>query len=179
MRHPEFRILDLPSSLGAEYMKLTGLSAGRPEYVSGEGIPEQIADSLSGTIRLWPHKLEGEGHYLAVFRKEGSALRRRAAGGKPVKDREAIKLFKEFCEETLSQRGISKLETGGKDVWQRTVQNSRMRRAGRTESPAAGASSGYSQKEPVRAVPRPGSGTGSRGREVLRRALRRLRRCSR
>ena len=115
VRHPEFRILDLPSSLGAEYMKLTGLSAGRPEYVSGEGIPEQIADSLSGTIRLWPHKLEGEGHYLAVFRKEGSALRRRAAGGKPVKDREAIKLFKEFCEETLSQRGISKLETGGKD----------------------------------------------------------------
>ena len=70
MRHPEFRILDLPSSLG---------------------------------------------DYLAVFRKEGSALRRRAAGGKPVKDREAIKLFKEFCEETLSQRGISKLETGGKD----------------------------------------------------------------
>ena len=115
MRHPEFRILDLPSSLGAEYMKLTGLSAGRPEYACGEGVPEQIADSLSGTIRLWPHKLEGEGHYLAVFRKEGSALRRRAAGGKPVKDREAIKLFKEFCEETLSQRGISKLETGGKD----------------------------------------------------------------
>ena len=88
------------------------MSCGIPN--SGSWIFRRL-DSLSGTIRLWPHKLEGEGHYLAVFRKEGSALRRRAAGGKPVKDREAIKLFKEFCEETLSQRGISKLETGGKD----------------------------------------------------------------
>ena len=110
MRHPDFQILDLPSILGTEYMERTGLAAGRPEYASGEGIPGQITDSLGGTIRLWPHRLEGEGHYLAVFRKEGSGLRRRAAGQKPVKDREAIRLFKEFCAETLSQRGIRKLE---------------------------------------------------------------------
>lgn len=27
---------------------------------------------LSATIRLWPHKLRGEGHYVAVLRKEGT-----------------------------------------------------------------------------------------------------------
>ena len=115
MRHPDFQILDIPSLLGADYMRRTGLASGRPEYASGEGIPGQIQDSLSGTIRLWPHKLEGEGHFLAVFRKEGSALRRRAAGVRPVRDREAIKLFKEFCAETLSQCGIRKLDTAEKD----------------------------------------------------------------
>lgn len=115
MRHPDFQILDLPALLGPDYMERTGLASGRPEYASGEEIPGQILDSLSGTIRLWPHKLEGEGHYLAVFRKDGSALRRRAAGGSPVRDREAVKLYKEFCGETLSQKGIRKLETAKKD----------------------------------------------------------------
>lgn len=115
MRHPDFQILDLPALLGQDYMERTGLASGRPEYACGEEIPGQILDSLSGTIRLWPHKLEGEGHYLAVFRKDGSALRRRAGGGSPVRDREAVKLYKEFCGETLSQKGIRKLETAGKD----------------------------------------------------------------
>ena len=115
MRHPDFRILDLPSILGADYMERTGLAAGVPEYASGEEISGKIRESLSGTIRLWPHRLEGEGHYLAVFKKEGAALRRRAAGGRPIKDREALRLFEEFCEETLTGRGISKLESAAKD----------------------------------------------------------------
>ena len=34
-------------------------------------------EALRGTIRLWPHRLEGEGHFLAVFRKEGN-LRKEA-----------------------------------------------------------------------------------------------------
>ena len=111
MRHPEFQIMDLPLILGRDYMGRTGLSAGRPEFVSGEGIPGKITDSVRGSIRLWPHRLEGEGHYLAVFRKEGTALRRRAAGRKPVRDREAIRLFKEFCKEALTERGSDKLKT--------------------------------------------------------------------
>lgn len=115
IRHPDFQILDLPSVLGPDFMESTGLASGRPEYASGEEIPGQISDSLGGTIRLWPHRLEGEGHYLAVFRKEGSGPRRRAAGGKPVRDREVVRLFKEFCTETLSQSGIRKLETEKED----------------------------------------------------------------
>ena len=111
MRHPDFQIVDIPTLLGPEYMEKTGLAAGRPEYAAGEEIPGRILESISGTIRLWPHRLEGEGHFLAVFRKEGSALRRRAAGGKTLKDREAIRLFKEFCKEALTLAAAE--ETGG------------------------------------------------------------------
>lgn len=66
-RHPEFTIEN------AE--KTGGMDGGHPEWVPEEetdgncGIPKSAA--LRGTIRLWPHKVKGEGHYLAVLRKEG------------------------------------------------------------------------------------------------------------
>lgn len=32
---------------------------------------ESAVETLDDTIRLWPHQLNGEGHYLAVLRKDG------------------------------------------------------------------------------------------------------------
>ena len=78
-RHPEFSI---------EPVRLVeGMTEGVPEWAydssaQQEETPEgQIfterslsqtqAESLRGTCHLFPHKLEGEGHYLAVLRKEG------------------------------------------------------------------------------------------------------------
>ena len=49
-RHPEFYVEEVPLA--------EGMSHGLGE--------------LSATIRLWPHKLRGEGHYVAVLRKEGT-----------------------------------------------------------------------------------------------------------
>nr|WP_281423170.1 RsmF rRNA methyltransferase first C-terminal domain-containing protein [Paenibacillus oenotherae] len=55
-----------------------GWAPGRPEWTNAEVIgrtssePEQEDDrinSISGTVRLWPHLTEGEGHYAAVLRK--------------------------------------------------------------------------------------------------------------
>ncbi len=109
MRHPDFRIADLPAQLGSEYMERTGLSAGVPGFAKGKEIPEEILETLAGTIRLWPHRLEGEGHFLAVFVKDGAKIRRRAVPGKPVKDKEALRLWEEFCKETLSQKGKKQL----------------------------------------------------------------------
>ncbi|MDO4333606.1 MAG: RsmF rRNA methyltransferase first C-terminal domain-containing protein [Eubacteriales bacterium] len=66
-RHPDFTIEN------AE--KTGGMDGGHPEWVPEEetdgncGIPKSAA--LTRTIRLWPHKVKGEGHYLAVLRKEG------------------------------------------------------------------------------------------------------------
>ena len=60
-RHPEFSVEKVE---GYE-----GFAPGRPEWAasgSGAGRAE-----LADTFRLWPHRLEGEGHYAAVFRKEG------------------------------------------------------------------------------------------------------------
>ncbi len=58
LANPEFSILDMGER--------QGLSNGRPEW-SKTG-----RSDLSGTYRIWPHQSEGEGHYLAVLKKEGT-----------------------------------------------------------------------------------------------------------
>ena len=116
MRHPDFEIADLPEELGTAFMERTGLSAGSAEFAEGASIPEEIRKSLSGSIRLWPHKLEGEGHYLAVFRKSGRRGKRRDSAFKPLGDREVLRLWKEFCKETLTDAGIAALQTETSDA---------------------------------------------------------------
>ena len=60
-RHPEFDT--------EEASVFEGMTKGKLEwYVEDSSREEQIAR----TIRLWPHQLKGEGHYLAVLKKEGS-----------------------------------------------------------------------------------------------------------
>ena len=55
--HPEFLVEKAEC--------ICGMQHGVPEW-GDKPCPE-----LSDTIRLWPHKLNGEGHYLAVLRKTG------------------------------------------------------------------------------------------------------------
>ena len=54
-KYPEFEIQDI-----APY---EGFCAGKPEATSSK------ADSLTKTIRIWPHKMRGEGHYIALMKK--------------------------------------------------------------------------------------------------------------
>ena len=56
-KHPEFSIVAVE--------KKDGMSAGVPEWIPSP------ADGIGHTIRLWPHRLKGEGHYLAVLKKAG------------------------------------------------------------------------------------------------------------
>ena len=118
LRHPDFEIVDLPDALGRPFMEETGLAAGNPEYaltgdpVSENGAERETAEKLKGCIRLWPHRLEGEGHFLAVMKK-GGASRRRSASGKIRKDREVVKLWKTFEDEALTQEGAEKLDRCG------------------------------------------------------------------
>lgn len=57
LRHPEFSVEKAELS--------NGMQAGVPAW-GREPLPE-----LTDTVRLWPHRLKGEGHYMAVLRKEG------------------------------------------------------------------------------------------------------------
>ena len=45
---------------------LEGLSHGRPEW------SQTNMTGLADTFRIWPHKCEGEGHYLACLKKAGA-----------------------------------------------------------------------------------------------------------
>ena len=55
--HPEFHLVKVE--------KKGNMSAGRPEYAN------HPVDGLEKTIRLWPYKLDGEGHFIAVLEKDG------------------------------------------------------------------------------------------------------------
>ena len=60
-RHPEFELLFVPLTGGME--------PGRGEWT------EHPAKNIGYTIRLWPHKVQGEGHFVAVLEKQGAGER--------------------------------------------------------------------------------------------------------
>lgn len=55
-KHPYYELQEIP--------KLGGIASGRPEWGNG-------SEELSKTARLWPHKLRGEGHFVAKLKKIG------------------------------------------------------------------------------------------------------------
>lgn len=57
---PSFRVCPLP-----EY---DGFAPGRPELVPG-GIRESLFQQLKHCVRIYPHRMKGEGHFLALLQK--------------------------------------------------------------------------------------------------------------
>lgn len=130
-RHPEFSI---------EQVTLAeGMSEGVPEwaYFKMEDerepletafrkpeLPFEQAQELRKTVRLFPHKVNGEGHYLAVLRKEGSIPKGyqgycRNGMEKGIAEKEK-KLpgkgcleFYEFAEDTLKTEWVKNHEMEG------------------------------------------------------------------
>lgn len=49
-----------------EIKRYPGMEPGRPEL-----IPEGSGELIK-TVKLWPHKLKGEGHFMALLKKEGT-----------------------------------------------------------------------------------------------------------
>lgn len=61
-KHEEFEIVPIDKK-----------ALGIPEGCDGiPGCVENPAPGIEGTLRLWPHKLRGEGHYAAVLQKRES-----------------------------------------------------------------------------------------------------------
>ena len=92
--HPDFSVKGVRQR-NEDYGKF---SQGRPEWVGGGA---EIAD----TCRLWPHKLEGEGHYVAVLEKAGETAPEEKKTATRVRmqsvDRDLWRLYKEFEREFL------------------------------------------------------------------------------
>lgn len=105
-RHPEFEI-EKPEDFW------NGFSGGRPEWTRD---PDNArTHHLEDTIRIWPHKTNGEGHYMAVLKKRGVFEGKPAGserGRKSKKDR-LDKLQRQIAEtflrETLTEEQADKL----------------------------------------------------------------------
>ncbi len=46
-----------------EIQKVGGMSSGNPQWIKGN-------NELTHSVRFWPHKIKGEGHYVALLRKK-------------------------------------------------------------------------------------------------------------
>lgn len=102
--HPDFLLAD------------TGLSG---YFATGEArFADAPAAGLEKTVRVWPHMVHGEGHFVAAFVKSADApdlsgsCTTQPTGTRAVLNKQQQALFDAFCKETLSQRGQAVLEEG-------------------------------------------------------------------
>lgn len=86
-RHPEYHIVH-PE-------RYPGMDEGHPEWI------DDPAEGISYTVRLWPHRIKGEGHFIAVLERDGvkkASVIRHSKGEIQEKD---IRSFREFCSGQL------------------------------------------------------------------------------
>lgn len=69
-------------------------------YGFAEGYTDGMREALKGCARLFPHRIKGEGHFLARLRKKGSPAACFLAEEKGV-DVTKIEEFMDFCQEAL------------------------------------------------------------------------------
>ena len=85
-RYPDFHVKKVKT--------YEGFSKGNPEWADGN-------KALSDTIRLWPHRLRGEGHFAAVLSRDGASISTAFRGKLPPVDKNAWKSWQEFSKESL------------------------------------------------------------------------------
>lgn len=86
--HKEFSICNLSEDFGFD--------CGHPEWV------EDGCEDLKFCARLWPHKIKGEGHFLALLKKNGSNERVDNFKKSKCADESELKYFLEFKEKYLN-----------------------------------------------------------------------------
>ena len=110
-KHPDMHVLPVPMP--------EGFAPGHPEWADMEETgemeetagqtPGPEAGSASGpvpglehTMRLWPHRLRGEGHYVAVLEKTGAAETKE----QPTAEQEAEKLPAKRTRRRDGEKGL-------------------------------------------------------------------------
>lgn len=72
-----------------------GFDSGRGEWVS------EAAENIDKTLRLWPHKIQGEGHYMALLRKTAGQEATKQKFAEVLTNKKQLKDYFQFIEETL------------------------------------------------------------------------------
>lgn len=99
-RHEEFEVVEVAAP--------ESFAQGNPAWggVFGEGCSRQ-SQGIEHTLRIWPHKVNGEGHYLAVLQKagdwEGGEVRSLNGLEKGINEKECGEYF-QFAKDTLKSK---------------------------------------------------------------------------
>ncbi|MCJ8008325.1 RsmF rRNA methyltransferase first C-terminal domain-containing protein [Lederbergia wuyishanensis] len=72
-----------------------GFGKGREDW-----IPDAASD-IDKTLRLWPHKLQGEGHYIAVLTKIDGEEEGKRKYAEVLRDQKVLKDYTQFAKETF------------------------------------------------------------------------------
>lgn len=110
-KHPDLYVLPVPMPEGfasghpewadmgetEEMEKTTGQTSGRGADSASGPVP-----GLEHTMRLWPHRLRGEGHYVAVLEKTGAAETKEL----PTAEQEAEKLPAKRTRRRDGEKGL-------------------------------------------------------------------------
>ncbi|HET7577678.1 MAG TPA: RsmF rRNA methyltransferase first C-terminal domain-containing protein [Bacillales bacterium] len=89
-RHSDMEIMPIE--------KAPGISDGIPEWT------EYNHESLKGTARLWPHHLQGEGHFAAKLIKAGKAEQRQGKTARSNVKKPQLKDYQEFEKQSLKHQ---------------------------------------------------------------------------
>ena len=108
-RHPEFHLLKIEKAV-----------FGQADCDGKGSFVEDAADGLENTLRLWPHHIKGEGHFAALFSKEGElpeGYRAASINGiiKSLTEKE-LGEYADFVRVTLNPEGdfLTRVGFGGK-----------------------------------------------------------------
>lgn len=103
-----------------------------PEFRMDEQIPTEaqqkagiVAGSVKGTMRMWPHKVDGEGHFIAKLIKEGvfcvetvsDVEKGNKKKQKASEQKEKQALLEQFMKECLKEKAQVELQELGSFVW--------------------------------------------------------------
>ena len=76
---------------------ILGFLDRHPDFSPEDFALSGVGPSEGGMLRLWPHRLRGDGHFVARLRKAGAPGEAKAPG--PKVDREAAELLSGLCRE--------------------------------------------------------------------------------
>lgn len=138
--HPDYTVEDWKTStigkMVSNFQDNAGLCDGRADWVdwnmvfaSGSNAEQmhRISNEIGKTLRLWPHKLKGEGHFVAKLHKAGTPLSGSdaiATSGKKKKDRsgrsgansrltkDILSVYEDFFNKHLLDSSDAVLKTG-------------------------------------------------------------------
>jgi NOL1/NOP2/fmu family ribosome biogenesis protein/23S rRNA U2552 (ribose-2'-O)-methylase RlmE/FtsJ len=86
-QYPEFTVETLP--------QIQGFHRGRPEWINGR-------EDLNHCIRIWPHKVKGEGHFIALLKKGNPNIEHNTSIDTKTNKSTTYTEFDLFVEENLN-----------------------------------------------------------------------------
>lgn len=107
-RYPEMELLEIP------YRE--GFSQGMPQLLTRS---YHCAQELKKCVRIFPHKMEGEGHFLALLKKKGvlpgAHAKNESKSGRPSK--EETRVLKEFLQDVSMEWSMDQIEVRAGQVY--------------------------------------------------------------